>query len=178
MGALDVASTPRVWVDYSDGQFDHTLLVRYNDGNADPGTVMDAVDALFLAIADSWYTITVSGARAAGQSNHNSFPISWTGLASYGSETMPKVFAPRQMCLLGRTLNGRRLRYFLFGYKGTSPDTYRMARVTDNTVDDALDVIEANQATGIFICIDGSVPTMYPYADFNFNNYYEAKARE
>lgn len=177
MSALPDTGTNRLFVDYNDGQFSHTLKVRYDGGIGDAAGAMDAVDALLTAIADTWYTITIEAARVAAEDSVFSFPVTWSGLASYGSETMPRVFAPRQLLLLGRDFLGRRMRLFLFGYKGTSPDNYRLARVTDNVVDDALDVIEAQQANGYFLAITRNVPTMYQYASFNFNNYYEKQAR-
>lgn len=170
-------NTARVWIGYNDGQFDHELLIRYNTSVADVPDVMTAADDLFTQIASDWYQIAITGVRASAQHSDFSFPVSWTGGATYGGGTMPKVFAPRQFCLLGRTSLGRRSRFFLFGFEGTSPDDYRLPRSAGNIVDDALSVIEAAQALGIFICIDGQTPVMYQYADFNFNNYYEKQAR-
>lgn len=177
MTALDPNNTARVWVDYTDGQFEHTLLVRYNPSVTTPEDTLTSIADLFTQIADSWYQIAVTGARQSAFHSDFSFPATWPGSPTYGGGTMPKVFAPRQFCLLGRTPLGRRVRYFLFGFEGSSPDDYRLARASGNIVDDALLVIEAAQANGQFIGIDGQTPTMYQYVDFNFNNYYEKQAR-
>lgn len=177
MAPLNDTGTARVWVDYNDGIFSHTLKVRYKGAVSSPGLALAAVADLFLAIASDWYQITITGARNADQDDSFSFPVTWPGLASYGGGAMPRVFAPRQFALLGRDNQGRRMRMFLFGYEGNSPDIYRLARVAGNVVDDALLVIEAAQANGIFVSITNVAPTMYQYADFNFNNYYERQAR-
>lgn len=177
MAPLADTNTARVWVDYNDGQFSHTLKIRYNEAVATPADAITAAADLFLAIASDWYEISIEGARQASQDDVFSFPIAWTGSSSYGGGAMPRVFSPRQFCLLGRDSQGRRARWFLFGFEGTSPDNYRLARSAGNIVDDALAVIEAAQALGIFVSITNIAPTMYQYADFNFNNYYERQAR-
>lgn len=177
MSALPPNNTARVWVKYTDGINEHELLIRHNTATADVADVLDFADDLFTQIADSWYQIGVLGARASSQHSDFSFPTAWPHSPTYGGGAMPKVFSPRQFCLLGRTSLGHRIRFFLFGYEGTSPDDYRLARGSGNIVDDALTVIEAAQLNGIGLCIDGQVPVMYQYADFNFNNYYERQAR-
>jgi hypothetical protein len=174
---LEPNLTDRLWVDYNDGQFGHTLLCRFLTASATVDQAMDAVADLWAAVADSWYAVTITGARVAAAHENFSTPIVWTGLGSYGATAMPRVFAPRQFCMLGRTPLGRRWRLFLFGFSGSSPDNYRLARVSGNIVDDAADVLETAHASGIFLGADGQVPTLYPYADFNFNNYYERQAR-
>jgi hypothetical protein len=174
LGALPGHNTARVWVDYSDGLNLHTLLVRHDTTVAD---VMDSVDSLFTNIASDWYEITIGEVRFAASGSDISFPATWTGSATYGATTMPGVFAPRQFMLLGRTNTGRRARWSIFGFEGSSPDDYRLARVAANIVDDALTVIEAGQTAAMWLGIDGHVPVMYQYADFNFNNHYERLQR-
>lgn len=174
LGALPPHNTARVWIDYNDGINTHTLLIRHDSS---VGSVMDSADTLFLALASDWYEITIGEVRFAASGSDISFPATWSGSATYGATAMPGVFAPREMCFLGRDSNGRRARWFLFGFEGSSPDTYRLERVAANIVDDILTVIEAAQTSDIFLSISGQRPTMYQYADFNFNNHYEADQR-
>lgn len=174
LGALPPHNTARVWVDYNDGLNLHTLLVRHDATVPD---VMDSIDSLFTNIASDWYEITIGEVRFAASGSDISFPATWTGSATYGATTMPGVFAPRQFMLLGRTNTGRKARWSLFGLEGSTPDTFRLERVAANIVDDALTVIEAGQTAGIWLGIDGHVPVMYQYADYNFNNHYERLQR-
>ena len=174
LGSLPAHNTARVWVDYSDGLFTHTLLIRHDAAVAD---VMDAADNLFVAIASDWYEITIGDVRFAANGSDISFPAVWTGSATYGATTMPGVFAPRQFMLLGRTSLGRKARWSLWGFEGTTPDQYRLPRSGGNICDDALTVIEAAQTASIFLGIDGHAPVMYQYVDFNFNNHYERLQR-
>lgn len=174
LGALPPHNTARVWIDYSDGQFVHTLLIRHDTS---VGSVMDTADTLFTALASDWYEITIGEVRFAASGSDVSFPATWTGGTTYGATAMPGVFAPRQLMFLGRDSNGRRARWSLWGFEGSSPDEYRLARSGGNIVDDILTVIEAGQTSATFLSISGQVPTMYQYADFNFNNHYERLAR-
>lgn len=177
MPARPANSTARFFLEYNDGIYDHTLLVRYDEDRRSPAEVMASVDDLLLAMADSLYQINITGARVSAETSNFSFPVTWTGLSSYGGGAMPAVFAPRQWTLLGRDAQGVRVRFFFFGVEFNTPDEYRIPRVSGNLVDDALVVITAAQADGVFLTIVEQVPVMYPYADVNFNNYYEAKVR-
>ena len=177
MAALPANSTDRFFLEYNDGQYDHTLLVRWHASATTLSAVMASVDDLLTAMADGLYEITIKGARSSAAGSNFSFPVVWSGGASYGGGAMPGVFAPRQWTLLGRTTGGRRARFFFFGVEFDTPNSYRIPRAAGNLVDDALAVIEAGQTAGIYLCIDGAAPIMYQYADINFNNYYEAKVR-
>lgn len=177
MAPLPANTTPRFWLDYNDGIYDHSFLVRYNAVDNSLAEVMGSVDSLLTAIADSMYEVTITGARWSAAGSNISTPTTWTGSASYGGGAMPAVFAPRQMCFLGRDGSGVRYRLFLFGMEFDTPNNYRIARVAANVVDDALTVIEGAQTSGIYLTIEGGAPVMYQYADINFNNYYEAKVR-
>lgn len=177
MAALPVSNTARFYLDYSDGINQHTLVCRYNSPVSTPRGAGDAVHDLLVNIADAFTTITVLGARNSPKNSTLSFPVEWNGLPAYGGGAMIGRNAPRQFLLLGRSPGGRRMRLFLFGYEGDTPDNFRMARSAGNVVDDALISIETWQGDGYWLAIDGQVPAMYAYADFNYNNHFEKIAR-
>lgn len=178
MAPLPQNNTNRLWVDYNDGRNDHVLLCRYviSTGFGTP-EAMGAVDAFLTAINDSLYLITILGARVAAQGSNISAPVAWTGGATYGGGAMPAVFAPRQVMWLGRTGGGRRFRLSIWGVNTTTPDNFRIADDGSNFVADGIDVLETQQPLGAFRAIDGNVPLLYPYADIQFNSYWETQAR-
>lgn len=176
MPSLPENNTPRLFIDYTDGINPHTLLVRYSASYGLAATMGD-VDAFLSALQGSLYQLTVTGARASASGSNISTPVTWTGSSTYGSGTMTGVFAPRQICFLGRDSTGRKVRWFLFGFKGNTPDTYRINVGDNGDVDAAITALSNAGAAGSFLTIALHSPALYGYADINFNNYYEAKTR-
>lgn len=176
MAPLPESNTARLFVDYNDGQNDHTLIARYAP-SAGSDIAMDNVGLFFQALDPILYLVTIVGARVAATGSNISVPIPWTGSPTFGSTSMPIVNAPRQMTFLGRTIGGRRVRWSVFGFKGTFPDLYRYAATALGEIGDAIDAINDGLGAGVFIAIDGFNPSVYPYADFNFNSYWEGETR-
>lgn len=177
MAPLPPNGTARVWVDYSDGINDHSLMVRYDAEVTDASTALSAADAFLAALSPQLYLLTVTGARAQAAGTHISFPVVWDGDDTYGSGAMPGALAPRQLCFLGRTAGGRRVRWFVFGSKMDTPADFRFDLDDDASLENAYNIIVGSQLVGAFIAIDGANPVNYPYVDVNFNSYYEEKAR-
>lgn len=176
MAPLPEHNTARLFVDYNNGVHDHTLLVRYTP-SAGSDIAMDNAAAFLQALDPILYEIAIIGARIAATGSNITVPIPWTGSPTYGDGVMPLVNAPRQMTFLGRTSGGRRARWSIFGYKGTWPDRYRYSSTEVAEIGDAIDALDDGGEAGAFIAIDGFVPSLYPYADFNFNSYWETETR-
>jgi len=176
MAPLPESNTPRLFVDYHDGQNPHTLLVRYAaSGGSD--NAMDAAAAFFEALSPNLYFISITGARLAASGSNITLPIPWTGSPDYGSGVMPKVNAPRQVCFLGRSETGRRVRWFMYGWSGAFPEDYKQPVEDLTTLQAAYEALILFGGLGAFLAIDLFTPTVYPYVDFNFNSYYEQKNR-
>jgi len=177
MAPLPPQSTARFWVDYNDGENDHSLMVRFDEGDLTTGEVSDYVASFLESIEDFLYEITISGARYAAINSVVSIPVLWTGLSTYGVDPMPTLLAPREIRWEGRDQNGRRVNFSVYGGKFTSPDTYRI--VSDGANLPNVGVIAINDASsvGAFLTISGLRPTMKNYVNINFNSYWEAEAR-
>lgn len=177
MAPLPENNTARFWLDYTDGQNPHSLLVRYDQTQMPPSDVAEYVEAFFNALSPILYLVGVSGARYSSQGSNISLPFSWTGAATFGQFAMPAELAPRQLCFLGRDAVGRRSRWFVYGWEAAPPNPFRLELNNPAELGAAWQVISDAQLAGAFISISGLNPTMYGYVDVNYNSYYEAKMR-
>jgi len=176
MAPLPPESTPRLYLDYSDGVNQHSLIARLGTGTSST-TGMDYVDQFMLELSPSLYLITVIGCRIASDESNVTNPIAWTGDFAYGSGTMPPVNAPREIRFQGRSTDGRQVSVSVYGYKEATPAVYRINSGVDTNVDDAIDKLAVASAAGVFVTISSNVPIWKQYASFNFNSYWERRAR-
>lgn len=176
MAPLPPQSTARVWLDYSDGTNEHSLVARLGDA-VSVATAVTNMNAFMLELAPSLNLLTVIGARAAFDGSNVSNPFTWTGAATYGSGTMPVVNAPRELRFIGRSGDGRRVSVSVYGFSGATPPSYRVSAGVDAAVDDAIDALASASAAGVFLSISTAVPVWKTYASFNFNSYWERQAR-
>lgn len=177
MAPLPPNSTARLFLDYSDGQHAHTLSWRYDQADLAVTDVMDALDAFLTAFTTGLYLITILSARYQLTGETITTPVAWTGAATYGSGSMPAVDAPREVRFLARSSGGRKTSFAVYGSSIGIPATYRY-NVGDNAaVDAAIAQLQLAADISAFITIEGLPPTVYQFADVNFNSYWERKAR-
>lgn len=178
MAPLPENNTDRVWVSYDDGINQHDLLVRHTGGPTNVGNVLSSISEFFTQLGPQLYAITIVAARYSVEGSPISLPVAWEGPGGFGSGAMPASVAPRQLCYLARSNNGRFAKWFIWGCKLETPGGYRFSLGDNTDLADAWNVISAAQAAdNIWCAIDGTNPTLYSYIDVNFNSYYEAKAR-
>lgn len=177
MAPLPQNNTARAWVDYNDGQQTHSLMMRFNEPTVSNEAAIEALANFFVAAATLLYEVTILGARISAQGSDVSFPQAWTGETTYGDSALPAVFAPRETRFLGRSLNGRKVSWSLYGGKYTTPDDYRLTALDDAGVASVLSYLDSVDSDGIFLTISGHKPIRYPYADINFNSYWEMRVR-
>jgi hypothetical protein len=174
MAPLPPETTQRFFLDYATANRQHTLMVRTTTPQA-ATTFSTVMDAFLDAIAPTIYAIVIVGARVAQVGSNITSPIAWGGSAGYGATAEPLDLAPRQLCFLGRSTDGRRMRMYLFGYEGATHGDYRISRSENTDVDAAYNVMEANPS--FWASISGNVTTKYEYVDINFNSYWERDLR-
>jgi hypothetical protein len=177
MPALPANNTPRIWVGYFDGENEHELMIRYIASGATVADAMDSAHNFLTALDPMLYTIEITGCRASASGSEFSFPVLWTGAASYGDDPMPTLLAPRELRFLGRDNTGRRVSWSLYGGKFTSPDSYRISAFDNVNVSNGITAIETAIVADTFVTINLGDPIIYPYADVNFNSYWEKEAR-
>lgn len=169
-------STGRVFLDYTDGTYEHTIMARYATSGT-PNDAMNTIDAALTAMDTALYTITVLGARHAVQGSNISNAITWTGSQFYGSSTMPAVNAPRQLMWVGKDAQGHRWRVSLFGVNEATPADYRFNQGDVSLIDDTTTVWHDALSNGTIVTVANLPGVVKNYADFNFNSHFEIKRR-
>lgn len=183
MAALPTNLTARLWIDYvaSTGGAQHTFMVRYDPAVTTLTSTMSAVESLldFIsgALANGW---RIQGARKADPGSDFSLPVELsTGLAAVQGTggVLPAQYLPRETRLVGRSqTTGRRVSLSLYGYRPDTPANFRWGpgevSITNSAVFSLL-----NAAPGIFLAVDGTKATFYPYANVQYNSYWEGRAR-
>jgi len=174
---LPTNGTPRVWVEYNDGVNQHKLMIRYAASGPSVDEVLTMAASIFDALDPNWYAISITGARAASSGSDISFPVTWPGASSYGTDTMPLNRAPLELRFLGRDQSGRKVSWSFWGGKFTVPDTYRFPYSVGGSVADVIDSITAAGESFAFLTINLLQPQIYQYADVNYNSYWERQRR-
>lgn len=174
MAPIPPSNTVRYKLNYATANAEHSMLCR-TTGSVTPAGFSSFMDSFLTSLSASLYEISIISLQVAAASLNVFNTVTWGGDPSYGSGAEPAVFAPRQICFLGRTSGGRRARMFLFGYKGDTPGTYRIYSADQADIAAAYVVLNAN--AGAFIGIDGLATVKYNYVDINFNSYWERKVR-
>jgi len=177
MAPLPENNTDRFWLDYSDGINPHSFQVRFAGGAGQASVVAGLVSDFFSALSPILYELTVLGCRYSLAGTNISAPMIWPGPATFGTFAMPNELSPRQLCWLGRGPDGRRVRWFVYGYDAAPPGPFRLPTNSPAELGLAWDIIEAGPSDGAFLTISGSDPNLYNYIDVNYNSYYEEKAR-
>lgn len=176
MAPLPDNNTACVWVGYNDGYNDHELQVRYRP----PAVAADAITTVvgfFEVLAPLLYLITITGVRYRAAGSTVSLPNVWPGAATYGAFLMPENQAPRQLNFVGRDTGGRMVRWALFGFNGNTPGSYRINAADLEEIGEAIAYLDEQSDAGVWSTIGGLVPTIYPYANVNYNSYWETEAR-
>lgn len=176
MAPLPPESTARFYLDYSDGTNNHTLVNRVGAG-VNASDVAGTLNEILLALSPSLYLLTVLGLRVSSDGSNITNPVSWGGSATFGSGEMPVANAPRELRFQGRSPDGRKVSVSIYGYKGTTPDTYRILSGDNDDVDATVLEFQEASAGSQFLTISTQVPVWKTYASFNFNSYWEREAR-
>jgi hypothetical protein len=169
-------STTRWFLKYSVSGDEHVMQMRSSSGI----TAEQASSAFndFLAALegdDLLYEITIIELSRAATGVNSREPQEWSGAPTYGSGAMPEVTSPRFMSFSGRASGNQQVRVFVYGFKGTTPDNYRLTSVDAEGVATAVDIL--NGFTNVFTSAGLNHPIWKPYANVGFNSYYERKQR-
>lgn len=190
MAPLPDNGTGRIWVEYRTGggltSQNHTVMTRYNPGVG--GTFPEAlVETLAAMVApgseqyfDGWSFV---GARHAAQGSDVSFPIPipapFASFLGNGQLSASRQSQARETRFLGRSgVGGRRYSFSLYGLVDGLFSTldFRLSRLESPEVDQVLTVVEETE-TGSFVAIDLQPLVWYPYANWQYNSYWEGELR-
>lgn len=183
MAPLPENNTARLFVDYTSGAFDHTLLLRFGPTTAPLDAVAVAQDictalAPFMNSNDSFF-----GARWSANGSNIALPVAWTPVAGTStgaafSEDPEAAF----VSVVGRSFGGRRVRWDFFTVikvSTTWPDDNRYAPGESTNADDIQDAFEAATILPVdpVVAIDGMDVIVYEYVNIAKNGYWQRKQR-
>ena len=177
MAPLPTNNTDSLFVDYHISGEDHVIQCRF----ASPAGVndaMDVVDGVLTAIASDLTTVTIVGARQRLSGTTVTFPITWTGAPSYGSGSGSHFQTASYMDFVGRSLDGRRVRFTIFGHAALADTTgsdYRFDASAHASVAAALVVLRGTVGTPC--SISGQDATWKDYANIGVNAHWRNKIR-
>lgn len=171
-------STARLLLHYRSGGNDHVLMVRYFTSGA-AAAAASVWRSVFAAQNDHFDTSTVfEGAGVIEPSSNVENPVSFTPLTCVGT-ALPAFLAARYIGISGRSSDGRKVRYKLFGFVlvGTTPGSYRLSPEDDANVDSfRADFDSALEETDA-ITVGGITPVLRQYTNVGISGYWQREAR-
>lgn len=178
MAPLPVESTARLFVDYTTCSEQHTLMCRFGVGSS-VGDAIALVDAFLIALDDFVLAATIDAARVADLGSTFTYPVSWTGAATFGAGVGTHYKTANYLDFVGRSIGGRRVRMAVFGavFHADTVGTgdYRFNATDEARVAAALAVLEASSTEPV--AIDGDAAVWQQYANCGVNAYWRNNIR-
>lgn len=176
MAPLPHNNTGILYLDYTTCLHDHVMACRFDSPNT-PADAMGAISDFLTALGTEWlYLLTVRGARWQQKNTSVSFPVAWTGAATYGSGAGTEDRSASFISFPGRSAFGRRVRAEVFGCKfGVFSGKYRAFIAGDDALIAAQSVL--GEAEGSFLAIDGNLANWKNYANLGENAYWRNQIR-
>lgn len=175
MAPLPPDSTARVKIFYQTCGFTHTALIRYKAPNV-VADVITEFNSFITACGGLFYESSFIGAQAAALSSNVFNEVAGDWPVAWGSGAGPRYATAQYYDWVGRSVDGKRVRFALFGAQVTHfGDDYRMLSTESTAVDAAVQVL--NDAEGSFLSINGFQPIWKSYANMGVNAYWRNKIR-
>lgn len=172
-------ATARLWIDYSVAGQARTMQYRFADAataTAAAATLRSALDA----VKDRFYTSTIfTGARVAAVGTNVSNPVTFASLSGTGAGEQPLWSTPRFHSTVGRSSDGAKVRWYVYGIKTTSetPNDYRITAEEDAAVVAVWTELSGwIEETGV-LTIGGLVPVQGSYINMGWNAYHQRALR-
>lgn len=176
MAPLPSNNTGVFYLDYTTEGQDHTMQIRFGTGSS-ALEAAGVADAFLAALGTNMYAMTINGARVRDAGASVSYPVTWDGDAVYGSGTEGLYATAQYVDFVGRSIDGRRARIAVFGWKGivdTTDDNFRFSSST-GWVAAALAALEALPFCPV--SISGEVVNWQQYANTGINAYWRNHIR-
>jgi hypothetical protein len=175
MSAADPTDTARAFLFYSTGNAQHSIENRYDHTTMSELDALANMGALLEGLSDFFYTITLVKAEFSNQGSSVRIPTDLPTVGTIGSGTEPVVNVPRSWSITGKSNDGRRWRQTLFGINNSVPNSWRLARATDNLVDTWLPLVSTISPD--WLSISGLPIFFNQYANVNDNDHWIANQR-
>jgi hypothetical protein len=175
LSPLPPSNTARLWVDYATENAQHSMMFRYSP-SAGISAAQAAIDLFLSALAPTIYQITILGVRAAASGSDITNPVGSDLSATYGEGTEVLVVTPRELRFVGRSTDGRKNSISVYGFEGSTPDTFRFQPEDNANLDAAVAQLVAS-STVIGLTISGAQAIWKPYVNIQFNSHWETELR-
>jgi hypothetical protein len=175
MAPLPHNNTDIVYVDYQQGNQEHTFEVRV-DTLGEIEAIETVIGAFLTAVGNLVGLATILSVRGQASGSNISFPFPISSLVgtTFGSGAVNNETVPFYINFVGRSTGGRRVSLALFGRAGSLSD-YRLTNSEETEIGAALTIL--NGSPGTFLAIDGLQPLWYPYANVGVNAYWQREQR-
>lgn len=175
MAPLDPTNTARLKIIYQNIIAQHATVIRVND--PDGVTEVESVFANYVAnLAAGFFFHEITAVQLAAVGSDIFLDVAGSSLLSvtWGSDPASTegnaVFAEA----VGRSAGGRKVSFYLYGWKAAS-SSYRLTAAEDANVADAIG--DLNGATDSFFAIDGLATVWKPYLNIKPGDHWVHKAR-
>jgi hypothetical protein len=153
----------------------HTAQIRFKE----PNTVDDVITAfndLITAAGSLFYASSFIDAQVAVSGSNVFNPVAGGWPVSWGGSAHDRSATAQYVDWVGRSFDGRRVRFSLFGAIFTvTGENYRTLTTESTAVDDSVNVL--NAAEGVFLSINGFQPIWKSYVDIGVNAYWRNQIR-
>jgi len=176
MAALPQSNTERWWCIYTTNNTTHRVMCRTLDGTT--ATQMASVfGPFFTQMATHRTSTTILGLERALKNSNVRIPFAYSGSppGGTGSDTDNDGRA-RVFSFVGRSLDGRRTKIFMFGANATPEGDYRLD--TSESAALTTQVNWLNAAVGVFLSISGQQPIWKAYANIGYNDHWIKEYRK
>lgn len=176
MAPLPPDTTGRIYVDYVVGGEGHTITARY-PSTGDAVTALSTMAEVFAFLDGALYETTIEGARFSVAGSNVTNPITWPGDPSYGTGSPPAGQQMKFISWVGKSPDGRRTRWEVFGISASIPSTWRLAQGINTSIDNARGHVADAGAEESWCGISGLPYLVNPYTNFKYADHEIAKVR-
>lgn len=175
MAPLPTNGTARLKVQYQNSISPHSAMIRVASVD-DVETAGTDFSNIVSALSSNFAFSEVTGVLFAEASSDLFFPIVVTSLdgVTWGSGAADKTSNAVAATFVGRSAEGRRVKWSLFGWK-TGLSEYRVTAAEDGNVGDC--VATLNGAETAFLAIDNLAGIWKNYIDIKPNDHWVKKGR-
>jgi len=175
MAPLPHNNTALLYVDYTTSGKQHVLPCRFSTASS-IANAMSAVDGFLTAFGAALKLWTIDGARAQDVGTNVSYPVTWTGAATYGSGAGTTDETAVYFDFTGRSIDGRRVKVTTFGAASVASNgNYRVAAGESAAIDAVLAVLIGFNDE--FVTISGLPAVWNNYANQGVNAYWTKQIR-
>lgn len=178
LAPLPPSNTERWFLDYTAQDVAHTAIMRTADA-IDAIDAAEAFDLVLTALGTGLVEVTIVALRRALVGSNITNPQPTTGLAaSYGEVSPSDVNKPLQVTFTGRSSDGRKTRFGMFGYFSQNDASWRKTTAEEDEVAATVAQLEGLSIAGRFVSISGERVFWHQYMNLGYNDHFVKLARQ